>query len=75
MKYIYQFFLGQELCRGSYVVDISLTLGTHRDVADLAADSLFQIFHVIACFLGQVFPLAGCGDIAVPAGQVLGIPD
>ena len=53
------------------MVDISLTLGTHRDVGDLAADSLFQIFHVIACFLGQVFPLAGCGDIAVPAGQVL----
>ena len=53
------------------VVDVGLTLGTHGDVGDLAANSLFQILNVIAGFLGQILPLAGGSDIAVPAGQIL----
>ena len=51
------------------MVDVSLTLGTHGDVGDLAANSLFQILNVIAGFLGQILPLAGSSDIAVPAGR------
>jgi len=60
------------LWRGSdVVVDVGLTLGTHGDVGDLAANSLFQILNVIAGFLGQILPLAGGSDIAVLAGQIL----
>ena len=53
------------------MVDVCLTLCAHRDIGDLAAHGLFQILDVVLGLLGQVFPLAGGGDVAVPAGQIL----
>ena len=43
-------------------MDVGLALCAHRDIGDLAANSLFQILHIIAGLLGQVLPLAGCGQ-------------
>ena len=62
-------FLLTILCR-SVTNDAGIALRANGDILDLAANGLFQIFHIAAGSFRQVLVLAHGGDIAVPARQL-----
>ena len=49
--------------------DDGVALGTDRDIGDAAADGLLDILDILLSCLGQILPLAGTGDVALPAGH------